>query len=145
MMSVDAIHLNFWPILIAAVVYFILGAFWYSPQVFGNLCTTSCSTKHDVEEHEEKKKCCLIAYIGEFIIALIIAYVLALFMKVTQTNRFFEGITLAFWAWLGFIATTHFSAILWCRRSFKHYLVNTLFMLIGFILMGVILVALKDM
>lgn len=151
-MYLDDIPINYWGVLVAAVVYYILGAIWYSPYLFGD-----CSNKKEgccpTSEPKNKEECCAVgeskksecgckiaAYIGQFIISLVIAYVLALFIEISQAEQVVEGITVAFWAWLGFIATTHFSPVLWGRKSFKNYLVHAGFLLLGFIVMGAVII-----
>lgn len=141
-MYLDDVPVNYWAVLIAAVVFYILGAIWYLPGLFGNSCfkpEECCSTesKECCPPGEEKKcKCKTGAYIGEFFVCLVIAYVLALFITVSQADEVIEGIAVAVWAWFGFIATTHLSAVLWGFKPFKVYLINAAFLLLGFILMG---------
>jgi multidrug transporter EmrE-like cation transporter len=142
-MYLDDVPVNYLAVLIAAVVFYILGAIWYLPGLFGKSCFNSeecCSaeSKECCTPGETKKSCgCKAgAYIGEFFICLVIAYVLSLFITVSQADEVIEGIAVAVWAWLGFIATTHLSAVLWKMKPFKVYLINAAFLLLGFILMG---------
>lgn len=130
----DNVSINYLAILVAAVVFYLLGLLWYSPAMFGNCCV-----KHDDWRENEFKKVPLVwAYIGEFIISFIIANALAIF--VVLFNLGLSGaIILALLIWIGFVATTHFSAVLWGRKTFGHYCIHVGFLLIGFILMGAIL------
>ncbi len=132
-------NINYLAVVIAALVYFILGAIWYAPGIFGNRWT-----KHEegrVEEHTYAYK--IGAYIGEFILDLIIAYVLALFLLLSQATEIVEGVILALWIWVGFIATTHFSAVLWGRKTVKSFFIHACFMLIGVIAMAIVLLYLS--
>lgn len=135
-MFLDDVPLNYIGILLAAVVYFIIGAIWYAPNVFGN------RWKHDGEKGEDSHVrhcsiCCRIgSYVGEFIIALIIAYILSLFIEISQADEIGECLLVALWIWIGFIATTHFSAVLWGRKTIKHFLIHAGFMLIGLLAMA---------
>lgn len=129
---------NAWGVFVAAVVYFMIGAIWYAPFLFGNE-----RRKHE-EKPEEEKGCCpshkIVSYVGEFIISLVIAYVLALFIQISQADDIMEGMAVALWVWIGFIATTHFSAVLWDRKTVKHFFIHASFMLVGFIAMGAVLI-----
>lgn len=140
-MFLDDVPINYLGVLIAAIIYFIIGAIWYSPFLFGNQCEKRNENFENVEEG--KVRCCSCkagSFIGEFFVSLIIAYVLALFIQISRAGEIVEGITIAFWIWLGFVATTHFSAVLWDRKTVKHYLIHTGFMLVGFLSMGAFLI-----
>ena len=139
-MFLDDVPINYWAVLVAAIVFYILGAIWYLPCFFGK----GCVKLEEGTTEESKKSCsrCMIgAYIGEFIISLVIAFVLALFIEVSQAEEIVEGITVAFWAWLGFIATTHLSAVLWGHKHLKGYFIHVGFLLVGFIVMGAVIMA----
>ena len=135
-MYLSDVPVNYWGVLAAALILYILGALWYSPLLFGE----TCMPKEACNLPDEHKKCCCYskvgAYIGELVSSLLIAYVLALFIEISQAEKVVEGITVAIWFWIGFIITTHFSGVLWNQRPFKHYLIHMSFLLIGFIAMG---------
>jgi hypothetical protein len=129
-MFLDDIPINYTAVLVAAIIYYIIGLIWYSPWIFGN----------QWGRHEEHSSTYQIAsYIAEFIISLIIAYVLALFIEISGAEEIVEGVTTALWIWVGFIATTHFSAVLWGRKTIKHFFIHACFMLIGLIAMGAVI------
>lgn len=132
-MSFLDITINFLGVLIAAAAYFLLGTLWYSQKVFGDVW------KRHEGLHPETYRPRVGAYIGEFVIALIIAYVMAALLYLTRTEGAVEGLILAFWVWLGFIATTQISAVLWSKKTFKGFLIHDGFILLGFLLIGAIL------
>lgn len=135
-MFLDDVPVNYWGVLVAAILLYVLGALWYSPLLFGDCCIKN---DEPLQPGDKEKSCCygkIGAYIGEFICSLVIAFVLALFIAVSDAEKIVEGIAVAIWAWLGFIATTHLSNVFWRQRTFKHYLVHVSFLLIGFIAMG---------
>lgn len=136
-MYLDDIPINPLGVLIAAIAYFVIGWLWYAPFLFGNEWGRHDEKLEEVGGRFSLRK--IGAYIGEFIISLIIAYVLAIFLQISQANEIIEGITVALWAWVGFIATTHFSAVLWGRKTLKHFLIHAGFMLVGLLAMGAIL------
>lgn len=138
-MFLDDIPINYLGVFFAAIAYFILGAIWYAPGVFGHR-----SLKHDHDDsqfsaaHRQFPKT-LNSYIGEFFISLVIAYILALFIEISQAEHLAEGLTVAFWIWIGFIATTHFSAVLWSRKTIKSFFIHSSFILVGLLAMAAIL------
>jgi hypothetical protein len=137
-MFLDDVPVNYFAVLAAAIAYFVIGAIWYAPCCFGH----RWMKRHENEPPVEIEKNVLSyigSYVGEFIISLIIAYVLTLFIQLSQADGVVEGITVALWVWIGFIATTHFSAVLWARKTLKSFFIHAGFMLLGLITMGAII------
>jgi hypothetical protein len=131
-MFLDDIYVNHMATIAAALVYYILGAIWYLPCFFGTR-----HLKHDEIHPEENSTAHTIAaYIFELVLDLIIAYILTLFITISRAEDILDGITVSLWIWMGFIATTHFSAVLWGRKSLKSFFIHACFMLIGFLAMG---------
>lgn len=139
-MFLGDIPVNYWAVLVAAIVFYILGAIWYSPLLFAGTCMKQEEPGMTEEQKKACSKCRATGFVGEFICSLVIAFVLALFIQISEAETVIEGITVALWAWLGFIVTTHLSGVFWGNRTFKHYLVHVVFLLIGFIVMGAILI-----
>lgn len=124
-------------VILGAIVYFIIGAIWYSPFLFGKECMPP-----DEKKDDSLKKCCpckISSCVGEFILSLVIAFVTAHLLAVIHAKTLSEGVIAAFWLWIGYIATTHFSAVLWARKTMKHFFIHTGFMLIGLLAMGAVL------
>lgn len=139
-MFLDDVPVNYLAVLLAAIVYFVIGAIWYSPYIFGDRWM-----KHEESIPNEPPQHYLLhrigSYLGEFIISLIIAYVLTLFIQISQAEEIVEGVSVALWAWIGFIATTHFSAVLWGRKTVKSFFIHAGFMLVGLIAMGAVIMS----
>jgi hypothetical protein len=127
------VPINYLAVFIAALVYFILGAIWYAPFAFGHRWY-----KHEqgkIEEHKISHQ--IGSYFCEFLLDLIIAFVLAFFIEFSQAEDYIDGFIVALWIWVGFVATTHFSAVLWSRKSVKSFFIHATFILIGLLLMSV--------
>lgn len=133
-MFLDDVPINYLAVFFAAIVYFVIGSIWYAPLLFGNQWGRHAEKLEETGEHYYLHK--VGAYVGEFIISLIMAYVLALFIEISQAEEVVEGVTVAFWVWIGFILTTHFSAVLWGRKAIKHFFIHASFMLVGLLAMG---------
>jgi len=139
MFFLNDVAVNWMGILLAALAYFILGIIWYAPALFGHRWF-----KHEWNVTTEPRAIsCMMCYVGEVIIGLIMAYVLALFIQLSEASQWFEGAVVSFWTWLGFVATVKFSSLLWGRRTLKSFLVHTGFMLVSLLIMGSILVVLN--
>ncbi len=118
-------------IIVMALIYMGIGWLWYSPKLFGNMM--SCPTK------EEGKCCSWKLYVGEFVLALIMAYVVSSFAIEMHSDSIWSGIKLGFWAWLGFVATTMFSKVLWSHKPVKTFCITAGFYLLMLVLMGAVL------
>jgi hypothetical protein len=97
------IDVNFWAVLGAAVAAMIIGGLWYSPLMFGKkwLRMMGMDPNH---KPEGASKAMAISFVG----ALVMGYVLFHFLVIVERANI-EGITVwgvAFWVWLGFVATT---------------------------------------
>lgn len=125
--------INYWGVLIATIVYYLLGALWYSPLLFGHAWA-----KHEGIEVGEIKPHAG-PFIGEFVLDFILAFVLAIFIAIAGINRWQDGMLLALWAWIGFVAVPHLSAVLWTGKSIKRFFINAGFPLIGMLIMGAII------
>lgn len=126
------LHMHFFAVIVAAAAYFFLGTLWYSPKVFGN---------YRVGHHDEVHLIPpgLGLYIGEFIIDLVMAYILALLIELVRIQSWEEGVLIALWVWVGFVATTQLSALFWSNKTIKSFLINSGFVLVGLLLMGAII------
>jgi hypothetical protein len=120
---------NYWAVFLAAVAYYLLGALWYMPQLFGR------------EGNQEQNSA--VAYLGEMIVSLIMSYVLAIIIYTSHAFEIQEGMKVAALVWLGFIGTTQFSGVLWGRKSIKTFFVNAGFMFVGLLLAGLVISSLS--
>lgn len=127
-------------VLFAAVAHMILGMIWYSA-IFGKTWTKLANMKPADIQRMKKTGATTKAYISSFIAALITAYVIAIFLKMSAASTTAEGAVLGLLAWLGFVATTSLGEYLYANRPRQLYWLNNGYHLISFILMGMILAA----
>lgn len=120
------------PVIVVAVIIFLIGFLWYNPKVFGSLWAETLGVRMDEME------CSVWHMVGGFAMALIKAWVMALLVDWTAVTSIVQGVTLGFFVWLGFIATTHFSDVLWAKKPYKTYLINVGYELLALIVMGAI-------
>lgn len=134
--------INFWPVLVAAVVAFAIGALWYSPILFGKEWMT-LTKMSDSDIASAKAKGMWKSYIVHFIATIVSFCVLAFIVASTAVASASDGAFLGFFAWLGFIAPIGISELLWERKPFKLILIDTLQVLLGLIVGGAIIGAWK--
>ena len=133
-------EVNYLAVLVAAVASFLLGWLWYGP-LFGKPWMKLMN--FDKNSMKSMKLSPVTAMILGFLTYLVIAYVLAGFISILNSATIVEGIKIAFWIWLGFIATTTLGSFLWEGKSIKLYLLNNTYNLLNLLVMSAILTAWK--
>jgi hypothetical protein len=129
------IEINYLAVLVAAVANMVIGALWYSPVLFAKPWMKLVGKS----EEEIKKQGTGSMYLLTFIGALILAYVLAHLLALTNVVTTGEALQVAIWTWLGFTVTTTFSGYLFEDRPKKLFLINIAYYLVSVIVMALIL------
>lgn len=130
------VEVNYAAIIIAAVIYMVIGAIWYSPKFFGQVWMESMGYRP--EELIDQRK----AWIGSIISAFVMAYVLVVFIHYFgegSERTAFSGAGVGILAWLGFVVPIQFSAVLWENRSLKAFFIHIGCMLLTLIGMGIVI------
>lgn len=130
---------TFWPIVAAGVASVLIGWVWYHPRVFGTAWMRLAGVTPEMAERGKKMMplSVIVSLCGSMLIAYVMNYVGIAFHIFDWVGAVFE---LALWCWLGFVVPTSLGTILWEQRPFKLYLINTLYWLVTFIVMALILV-----
>jgi hypothetical protein len=126
--------LNFWAILVSAVVLWVLGALWFSPALFAKPWVAAVG-----RQMGEKPKGVVHGMVSSFIGDLLTALVLEHIVVWAHGFSFRHGAFLGFIAWLGFIAAVLYPQRIYEGRSFKYFTIVAGYWLIGLILIGGIL------
>lgn len=132
-MNFTDFNLNYIAILVAALIYMVVGALWYSPKLFGKTWMKNMGYR------KEEIQGAGVAYAGAFVGALVTAFVLALFIHQTHAYTALKGACVGFWAWLGFIVPTYLGAVLWDRKPWQLFFIHIGCMFVTLILMGALL------
>ena len=131
------VEINYWAVLVAAVVNFALGAVWYSPALFGKRWLAIINKSE--AELEEMKKGATRGYVLSVVGALVMSFVLAHIVDYGQATTIASGMQSGFWLWLGFVATTNLSSVLFEARPTGLYLISMGYYLVSLLIMGAIL------
>jgi len=125
-------------VIVATLVYFILGGLWYSPLLFANkfmqLMNWTPEQLRQMESQSHGKELAI-----AFVMSFLLVYILAHFVQYTKATTAIGGIQTAFWLWLGFIVTTQVPSVLFEGRSFGIFLIHIGYQLVGCVLAGAIL------
>ncbi len=137
-MAVPEIIINYWSVLVSGLVSFVIGGFWYSPLLFGNIWMKSLGlTKKDIDKAKEKGMGG--KYLATFVGSLLTAFVLAHIVRFVVASSFIDGVTTGFWIWFGFIVPVLFGGVLWEGKTMKFYTINIGYYLVSLCIMGGIL------
>jgi hypothetical protein len=135
------LEVNYFAVLVAAIVSMIAGFVWYHPAVLGKPWMKLSGHSADSLKAEQKK---MGKYYGlSFILALISAYVL--YHVMVMSENFFgypmvqTGITSAFWMWLGFIMPVQATDQIFGKKNWKLFGINTGYQLVALLLMGLVI------
>ena len=131
--------INYLAVIVAAVVHFIIGGLWYG-LIFANIFV-------DIVGREQLEKMAADSHWSQYLIAfissLVLVYILAHFVQYTGSNTVAGGLQTAFWLWLGFVATTQISSVIFEQRKLGLYLLNIGYQLVACLICGLILAVWK--
>ncbi|MBD3258383.1 DUF1761 family protein [candidate division GN15 bacterium] len=126
--------INYWAVLVSGVAFTILGALWYSPVLFGNAWMRNIGkTKEQLDQEFSVWK-----IIGALIGSLITAYGVARLMIWTGGATIGDAILLAILVGVSFMIAPFMVNDLMEGRPTSLTVINVLFNLVGFIIIGVI-------
>ncbi len=131
-------EVNFLAVVVAGLVAMVIGALWYSPMLFGKswMKMVGMSAKDmKAAKAAGMSKYYAIALLGQFVMA----YVLSVVLGVFSPESMIEALKIGFWMWLGFIATTTISGVLWEKKPLKLYVLNNAYSLVVLVVMAGVL------
>jgi hypothetical protein len=131
-------RINYPAVVASAAAYWVLGALWYSPLLFARpFVALKGYTPEQVAAMQAQ------GHAGEigaaFLTSLVLAYVLAHFVKFTGAETAASGALTGFWLWLGFVVTTNLETVIFESRPVGLYLINNGYHLVGLLGMGALL------
>jgi hypothetical protein len=130
----DLAPINWWAVIVAAIVKFAIGALWYSPALFSKQWQAETNTTD-----EQFRANFLPATIAELITDVVMAYVLARFIAGLAVATILGGIIVGALAWVGFVAAIGITRIYYERSSWRLFAINNGYLLIALLVMGAIL------
>ena len=128
--------MNYWAVVVAAVVAFVVGAVWYSPLLFGQsyleVRGMSPGALADMRPAAGE-------LLGELAKNLVVAFVLAHFVERLGVGDWKAALQLGLWVWVGFQAMLLMGAVLHERMPWTLYAIHAGDALVKTLLMTVIL------
>jgi len=135
------IQTNFLAVLVAAIAATAVGVLWYGP-LFGKEWSKLIGFTPE-KMVEAKKNGTTTAYVVNFIAAVVMAYVLSNSLADRHIVDIGTALYLAFWIWLGFIATVMIAGVLWEKKPMALYWIQSLYYLVSLWVMAIVLIWLR--
>lgn len=133
---------NYWLIILATVVQFILGAVWYSPLMFGKWWMEIMGMTDLPKEELEKMQKSMAPFYGvQIALTVLTTFVLSMFIYyLKMANVGFHAYGVAGWVWLGFIAPTQIASVVWANTKRKFW-GKQIFVMLSYQLVGLMITA----
>ena len=122
--------MNYAAILLIVLANTTLGMLWYSPTLFETMWMEGLGVKKNSNKKEKILKPLILSGCSSLIMGFSLNYLAILI----HSNNSTDYIQLAFWIWLGFIATSSLNSVLWEKQNYNVYIINAGFWLVALII-----------
>lgn len=129
-------NINYFAMLVAALISFVLGAVWYNPKVFGTAWMIENGFKEEDFEGVNQGKVFGLAFLCYLVSSLFLA------MFIGPEDATF-GLLAGLFTAVAFIGTSIAINYLFERKSFKLWLINVSYSVVCYAIMGYVLGAWK--
>jgi hypothetical protein len=128
------IALNWWAVITGAVVYFMLGALWYSPVLFANKWMALMEmSEEDIGEPNP------VIFLWSFILQFVGTLSLAIFMEAMLIESAAHGAFIGFGAGAGFVFSLAGTTGLFSDTKLSLHFINNGYHVIGLTIAGTII------
>src|SRR5258708_2157692 len=125
------------PVLVAAVVAWLIGALWYSPVMFAKAWVNAHGYTPEQVAAMRATQGKVIA--ATFVAMVLMSAVLQIFLNHLDATTLRSGMGWAFHAWLGFAVPLGFIAHLYSQKKLAAWLIDLGYQLVYIVVMGAIL------
>ncbi len=127
--------MNLIAVIVSAIVSMVIGGVWYGPLFGKQFQAASGMDQWPAEKKAAEKAKMGKLYAMQAVASLVMFYVLAMFVDQTGSVG---GLTVAFWAWLGFVVPTQLGSAIW-GGSMKLFWIGAGNMLVTLLAAGAII------
>jgi len=128
-----SVDINYWAVLVAAVINMVVGALWYSKLMFAKAWIKLTGKRH----MQGNQTGYLVSAVG----ALIQSWILVHFVEYAGSTTVWQGVVTGFWLWLAFVAAVMAGAYIFEGRSWKLWQINAGYFLVVLAVNGGLLAA----
>ena len=125
---------NYPAVIVAAVVYWILGALW-----FGLLFAKPWMALEHVTDEQARNINPVLPYVISFLLNLLIAFVLAQLCLWRNATTAARGAALGIFLWIGLVGPITYTTYMYEMRPWQLFAINQFYPLLGLCIMGAIL------
>ena len=130
-------HHNWFAIITAAIVAFLIGGLWYSPLMFAKAWMNAHG--YSPEKVKEMQAKAPRTYSISFLCFVLMAFVLHLFVRHLGADTAVGGASWGFHAWLGFALPLGLTAHLYSDKPIAAFLIDSSYQLVFMTVMGAVL------
>ena len=133
----DYSSINYLAVFVAALAAFVLGALWYSPKLFGKIWQDELN----LTDEYLKKGNMFVIFGSTFVLQFIMAWGMAWFINVHGANEvsWLHGMIYGLFIGLFFVGASYGINMLYQRKSFRLWIIDSLYQATFLGLMGIIL------
>jgi hypothetical protein len=131
-------NVNILAVLVAALLTFVLGAFWYSPVLFAKQWMAAQGYTPE-KLAAMKQRGVTRAYVVSALCYVVMAYVVSLLASYTNSTTLAQGLWLGFLSWLGFAATIGLTANVFSEKPIAAWVIDAGYQLAYLVIMGALL------
>ena len=124
---------HIWQVLLAVIVYFVVGSVWYSSALFAGVWARELGKKTGATGDA---RTAMFATLGAMVVLVLVE---AYMVQATGTSTAWRGAYLGAKLWLGFTATTALINNVFQGASKKLFAIDQGYHLVGMVLAGLIL------
>ncbi|MBC8193102.1 MAG: DUF1761 domain-containing protein [Candidatus Marinimicrobia bacterium] len=133
---------NYWAVLVSALVFFGIGAIWYGP-VFGKAWIKSMGlSEADLEAQKAEENMVMsfgLMFVSSLLMALATAYLIDYLLFVFPDSGAVKvGLTTAFFVWVGYTFSYLITAPAFEKRPWSYVWINGGYWLVGLAVTGII-------
>ena len=125
--------INIFAIIICTIFYWVLGALWFSPFLFGKIWSKALGKNPDDLGPNLKQ------VLGSFIVNLVATVMIAILLELIGSYNVLTGLLVGLLIGVGFVFTVDFYDVIFEQKSIIAYLIDSGYHAISFIIIGIIL------
>jgi hypothetical protein len=125
---------NWWAIIVAAILRMVVGSVWYSPVAFVKPWQALTGVTP-----ESMQKGLAKAIVIDLVLSLVMAFAIANIVVAGNITGWLNGALAGLWLWLGFVVATHLPLWAYENRPLKLIAINMGSNLVSMVLMGALL------